>query len=278
MKQSGTVDTTGPFTSSVALGAMYEADLTLTPLGDCVDKLSSPPPDPDVVCNDATPVDIAISGISSAPSSPLTTMTESQPLDSPGSPEPLKPLQDLGLPTFPGLNEKMEANPQPSAFQVFKTIRSLYDELVGENAEIDSAHLSTSLLPQLHSRLVEAESTLARLEDQITLAVLECRVDEAMLAMDYNEKLYNAHEKHMQGSKGAKVKHTDECDRLQTETVLDEMMQEGFPSKPSDDHSIDAGEFPREKLRKWIRSGQFFLKLIAELGWGVMVISGLFIE
>ncbi|EEU38605.1 uncharacterized protein NECHADRAFT_88494 [Fusarium vanettenii 77-13-4] len=242
MEQSGNVETTGPLTSSVALGAMYEAD--------------------------ATPVDITISGISSAPSSPSTTMTESQPLDSPGSPEPLKPLQDLDLPTFPGLNEKMEANPRPSACQAFKTIWSSYDELVGENAETDSAHLSTSPLPQLHSRLVEAEDALAHPEHQTTLAVLEYRVDEVMLAMCYNEKI----------ERRESQTHTDECDRLQTETVLDEMIQEGFRSKSSDDHLIDAGEFPREKLCEWIGLGQFFLKLIAEFGWGAMIYPGLCIE
>ncbi|KAJ3454981.1 hypothetical protein MRS44_013581 [Fusarium solani] len=210
-KQRGIFDTTVPLASSVAPGAMCEADSTLTPLDACGDKLGSPPLDPHIVCNDTTPADMTVSGMSSAPSSPSTTMTESP-------------------------------------------------------------------LPQLLSRLVEAENTLAHAEHQTHLAVLEQRVNEVMLAMGYNEKLYNSHEKHMQGSKGASVKHTDECDCLRTETVLDEMIHEAFPSKSSDDHLIDAGEFPREKLREWIGLGQFFLKLIAEFGWGAMICPGLCIE
>ncbi|KAL5592865.1 hypothetical protein FOBRF1_013173 [Fusarium oxysporum] len=137
---------------------------------------------------------------------------------------------------------------------------------------------SSTTAPQLHSSLIEAENRITRLEGQKDLAVLDSRCYEVMLAMVYNEKLFNAHEKHMQGLEGAKVKHAKECDRLQTETVLDEMIQEYLPSKPSDDHSIDAREFVRETLREWIRIGQFFLKLIAEFGWGAMIAPGLSIK
>jgi hypothetical protein len=126
--------------------------------------------------------------------------------------------------------------------------------------------------------LIEAENRIARLEDQKNLAVLDFRFDEVMLAMVYNEKLFNAHEEHMQRLEGAKVKHDKECGRLQTETVLDEMIQECLPSKPSDDHSIDTREFVRETLREWIRIGQFFLRLIAEFGWGAMIMPGLSIK
>ncbi|KAJ4180495.1 hypothetical protein NW759_017239 [Fusarium solani] len=210
-KQRGIFDTTVPLASSVAPGAICEADSTLTPLDACGGKPGSPPLDPHIVCNETTPADMAVSGMSSAPSSPSTTMT--------GPP-----------------------------------------------------------LPQLLSRLVEAENTLAHAEHETHFAVLEQRVNEVMLAMGYNEKLYNSHEKHMQGSKGASVKHTDECDCLRAETVLDEMIHEAFPSRSSDGHLIDAGEFPRERLRKWIDLGQFFLKLIAEFGWGAMIYPGLCIE
>ncbi|OBS16310.1 hypothetical protein FPOA_12182 [Fusarium poae] len=186
--------------------------------------------------------------------------------------------QALDLPTFLGLEERIEANPWPSACQAFKTISISYDDSVGEDAEIDSAHLSTSSLPQCYSRLVESKNAITQAEHQLRLAAFEHRVDGVMLAMEYNEKLNGAYEKYQRELKGADAKHTDDYGCLQSDTVIDEIIQEGFLSTPFDDYSVEEVEFLREKLPASIGLGQFFLKLIAEFGWGAMVVPGLFIE
>ncbi|EXA29355.1 hypothetical protein FOVG_19142 [Fusarium oxysporum f. sp. pisi HDV247] len=177
------------------------------------------------------------------------------------SPEPVKrdPARELEIKVLPDRS------------RICRNAWGLARQIAGPTQDTDVG-LSTTALSRAIPYFEELSKFSKESEHEKRFLFLKLLFVAVLLSWQFKQRAKLSYEQRYAKSSRKRIKHPEDCKRVPSDVVLNEMIREHYGMRPDDNITKEPWKRKKAETHRLIQIGSICLKLVKEYGWGALII------
>ncbi|KAL3588163.1 hypothetical protein FPOAC2_14062 [Fusarium poae] len=166
---------------------------------------------------------------------------------------------------------ELEIKVLPDRSRICRNAWGLARQIAGPTQDTDVG-LSTTALSRAIPYFEELSKFSKESEHEKRFLFLKLLFVAVLLSWQFKQRAKLSYEQRYAKSSRKRIKHPEDCKRVPSDVVLNEMIREHYGMRPDDNITKEPWKRKKAETHRLIQIGSICLKLVKEYGWGALII------